>query len=165
MKRLSNKSPTVEKCFCCIDLRTAGIVLGIFCVLWSFWPTVLVCVIALPGHICWFFGIFKVWGNINKFILNSKGVKSAFDVNTLFVYNSRKCQNCCWLVAHFMLASTVFRFMHRCTLQWTWDMILELQYFLELLHFVSFMLFYKLYWLQSNEMLWIFQVSCSTAWH
>ena len=60
IKKYSEKTPTVEKCFCCLELRTAGIVLGIFCIVCSFWPSVFIIFIVLPGHICWFFGLFKV---------------------------------------------------------------------------------------------------------
>lgn len=60
VKQAVTKSPKVEKCFFCIELKQGGLALGIFCILISFWPSIFIIFFALPGHICWFFGIIKV---------------------------------------------------------------------------------------------------------
>lgn len=65
LKQCSDKSPMVQKCFCCIELRQGGMALGVLCILYSFYPYIFIIFLTLPGHICWFYGIFMVcnWTN------------------------------------------------------------------------------------------------------
>lgn len=85
LHQVSERYPTVQSCCCCVNLRSAGLALGILCVFGSFWPTPYIFIILLPGHICWFAGILMVWRNTNKCILNSNPIMiSSFDISLFY---------------------------------------------------------------------------------
>lgn len=69
-EKVIEKSPKVEKFLYCIDLKHAGFLLGILCVLYSFFTHHFVIIIALPGHVYWFVGLIKVKEEILKLSRN-----------------------------------------------------------------------------------------------